>query len=257
MLEGEGTGEGTGTGAGTGESTPAWVAQLPADLKGETTFTTHKTLGDFAKAHLEKLGKVTELEGKAAKASELEAKLSGAIFKPADDATPEQLEAFYRSLGKPETPKDYEFPKGEGVEHDPKLTEWAQSTFHAANLNKEQAKVIGGAWDKFIGEMVKANQEAVVKARTEAETAIKTELGEQYPVAVQLTSRFIEKYAKPEEKAFLDESGMGNHPTFVRMVFAFAKKTGEDVSVQGSGGKGDPPKIGMNYTTMGDFAKGG
>jgi hypothetical protein len=161
-----------------------------------------------------------------------------------------------RKIGKPEKATEYEFPKGEGVEHDPKLTAWAQDTFHKANLNKEQAKAISSAWDGFIQGIAKANDEAVKKAFTEAETKVKAELGAEYPAAIELTKRFITKYAKPEELAFLDETGMGNHPTLVRMIFDFAKKTGEDVSMQSSSQKGDKPAVGMNYTTMDQF-KGG
>jgi hypothetical protein len=63
MAEGEGTGEGTGTGAGTGQGEGLWRAQLPADLKENETFTPYKTLGDFAKAHLETAGKVKDWMG--------------------------------------------------------------------------------------------------------------------------------------------------------------------------------------------------
>lgn len=214
-----------------------WRAALPSEFKENEFVKTFTKPGDFVKSALEI----------KADRDALKTKVDGAIFKPDEKATPEQKEAYYRALGKPEKSTEYEFPKGEGVEHDPKLTDWAQKTFHSANLDKGQAKVIGQAWDGFIGEMAKANDEAVKVAKTNAETAIKKELGAEYPVAVELAKRMLNKYTKPEEKAFFDESGMGNHPVLIRMLFDFAKKTGEDVGIPAATFQGEKPKEGIVY----------
>lgn len=248
MADNEGTGEGAGTGAGTGQNeAPAWLAQLPADLKANETFTPYKTLGDFAKAHLETAGKVKELDGKVGKVTELETKLSSAIFKPDDKATPEQWNEYYKALGRPEKPTEYEFPVTEGIQRDPKFVEWAQQTFHEIGLPKDMAAKVAAQYDAFTLAMEKANNEAVVKAKADAETAIKAELGAQYPVAVELTTRMLGKYLKPEEKAFFDETGMGNHPVLIRMLFDFAKKTGEDMGVRSANNNADKPKEGFVY----------
>lgn len=242
MAEGEGTGEGTETGAGTGNE-GLWRAQLPADLKDNEAFTPYKTLGDFGKAYLEAAGKAKELEGKTA----------NAIFKPDDKATPEQREAYFRAIGKPEKPTEYEFPKGEGVEHDPKMVEWAQQTFHQANLNKEQAGVIAKAWDGFIGHMAQEQTAAAEKARTDADAALKAELGDGYAEAAELATRFLTKHASAEDVKFFDETKIGNHPGMIRLIVKLAKLTGEDVSLQGGKNKGDLPSVGMNYTSMNEF----
>jgi hypothetical protein len=214
-----------------------WRSALPDEFKEHEFVKTFTKPGDFVKSALEIK---TEHET-------LKTKMGNAIFKPDDKATPEQREEYYRSLGKPEKPTEYELPVSEGMERSPELTNWAQKAFHTANLNKDQAKAISTAWDSFIQEFGKANQAAVIKAKTEAETKVKAELGAEYPVAVELTKRFLTKYAKPEELAFLDESGMGNHPTLIRMVVDFAKKTGEDVSLQSSLPRGEKPKEGFVY----------
>jgi hypothetical protein len=246
MLE-EGQVNQNGDQGESSEQSLGWRAALPDEFKNHDYVKTFTKPGDFVKAALEAK---TERDT-------LNERVKGAIFKPDDKSTPEQREEFYRSLGKPEKPTEYEFPKGEGVEHDPKLTEWAQGIFHQANLNKEQASVISTAWDKFIQGVAQAQAEAAKNARAEAETKIKAEMGDKYPAAVELTRRFIEKYAKPEELQFLDESGLGNHPILIRMIVDFAQKTGEDTGLIGEKGSGEKPKIGMNYNTMPDFSKGG
>lgn len=223
-----------------------WRSALPDDQKEHEFVKTFTKPGDFVKSALEIKADRDALKGK----------FDGAIFKPDDQATLEQREAYYRAIGKPEKATEYEFPKTEGVEHDPKMIEWAQSTFHAANLTKDQAKAVSQAWDGFATAIAKADQEAKTKARTEAETALKAELGDQYPVAAELTKRLLTKHAKPEDLTFLEEGGIGNHPALIRLIFDLAKKTGEDLGVQGSVHKEDPPKVGMNYTSM-DSLKGG
>ena len=233
-------------GVAVNQDTLGWRSALPDEFKEHEFVKTFTKPGDFVKSALE-----IKTEHEA-----LKTKMDGAIFKPGDDATAEQREAYFRSIGKPEKPTEYEFPKGEGIEHDPKMVEWAQATFHQANLSKEQAGVIGQAWDGFMAQMVKADADAKAKAESDAATAIKQELGEEYPVAMELTRRMLKETATPEELQYLADSGMGNNPALIRLVFKLAKKTGEDTSPAGNLPKGSSPSIGMNYTSMEQF-KGG
>lgn len=206
-----------------------WRAALPAEFKEDAYVKTFTKPGDFVKSALEI----------KAEHDSLKTKMDGAIFKPDEKATPEQWADYYKALGKPEQPTEYEFPVTEGINRDPKFVEWAQKTFHEIGLPKEMGQKVAAQYDAFTLAMEKANQEAVARSRADAETAIKTELGAEYPVAVELTTRMLSKYMKPEEKAFFDETGLGNHPLLIRMIFDFAKKTGEDVSIRGSNNSGN------------------
>ena len=229
-----------------GNQSLGWRAGLPDDLKTSETFTPYKTVGEFAKAHIETTGKVKELEGK----------LATGIFKPDDKATPEQREAYYRALGKPEKATEYEIPKEEGVEHDPAMVEWAQNTFHAANLNKEQAQAIAKAWDGFITEMVKADEVAKVKAIADTETKLKTEWAGDYGKNVELANRAFKKFSDQELTAFLEETGVGNSPILTKVFASIGKAMGDDESLPGSFPKSEVSQGGMNYKTMDQF-KGG
>ena len=245
-LEGEGTGEGTagaGTGAGTGQDKPAWISQLPDNLKGNETFTPFKTLGDFGKAHLETVGKVKDLEGKAAKVTELEGKLAKTIPKLASDSTDEEKEVFWASLGKPEAPEGYEYPKpADGTDVDPSMVNWSRNTFHKANLTKDQAGFIAGEWDKFITTynvaMVKVEQDAL----KEEIGKMKTELGGEYDAHVEMGRRFFKKVMETD---FSDTTPV-NTATLLRFVIKAGKLMGEGVSPLGSsGGKTERP--GLTY----------
>jgi hypothetical protein len=227
-----------------GSESLGWRAALPAEFKEHEFVKTFTKPGDFVKSALEI----------KAEHESLKTKLDGAIFRPGEKATAEEVEAYYRAIGKPEKASEYVFPDGDGVKHDPKMVEWAQNVFHQAGLDKDQASAIGKAWDGFVGEMAKADLAAREQAKTEAEAALKAEMGEEkYAHAAELTRRFLKEVATPEDIAFLDESKMGSHPAMIRLVFKLAQKTGDDQSPRGGNPGSTPPKVGMNYESMTDF----
>ncbi len=62
------------------------------------------------------------------------------IAKPGDDATPEQIAAFHRSLGVPETVDGYKdaIERTEGVEYDDGLVEWSKKAAHKIGITPSQ-----------------------------------------------------------------------------------------------------------------------
>src|ERR1035438_4486675 len=77
-----------------------WRAGLPDDLKQNTDIAAFKTVGDFAKNHLETAAKVTKLEGA----------LKDAVPKLPDNATDDERCLYYDALGRPHEAKDYKLP---------------------------------------------------------------------------------------------------------------------------------------------------
>lgn len=238
MAQSDGTPGTPGGQPDGGNGVPGWVAQLPDPMKAEKSFTSFKTLGDFAGDYMAK-GK--ELET-------LKDQVANSIPKLTENATDEQKTAYFKALGVPEKPTEYEFPKTDGADHDPKMIEWAQKTFHDAHLSKEQGALIGKAWNGFVAEMVKAQTDADTKGRQEAEATLKKELGDKYAETVELTARLLKETATPEELKFLQDSKLGNHPALVRLIAKLAAKTGEDSTGKGNPARGAAPSIGMNYT---------
>ena len=232
----EGTGEGAVTGAGTGEK-PAWIAQLPADLRDNQSFTTYKTIGELAKAHLSSSEKAKEADG-------LKAKLEGSIPKLAEDSTDEEREVYFTSLGRPEEAAGYEF---DGENLDKKTEAWARDTFFKAGLTKDQGKAISGAWNGFVKQMLDAETSQREKERTEAETKLKGELGANYDASVEMARRFWKKVTSTEFDAFVNETKIGNHPVFIRFIIDRAKASGEDTSPAGSPSRATSGKTGIIY----------
>ena len=229
------------------------LAQLPEDLRANEAFTGFNTAADIANALLTEKGKVSEFDGKVkdaeGKIGNLEAKLANAIFKPGQDAKPEDIAAYRKAMGVPEKADDYEIPVIEGIENDPATVKWAQDLFHRIGLNKSDAAEIGKSWNEYQKQVYAAIEESSKKARDDAEAAYKKEVGdEKFKVHTELTARLLKENATEEELTFLNESGMGNHPVIIRLITKLAEKTGEDTSISGGHDKGQKDQPGMNYS---------
>jgi len=229
-----------------------WMAQLPDDLKENEAFTSFETIGDFAKAHLDTVGKASELDGRV---NELQGKVTtfeesitkDYIPKLTEQSTPEEKSAFFKALGVPEKAEDYEFPKGEGVEHDEAMTNWARDTFHKANLSKDQATLISQAWDGFIQGLNEEINRKAESSKTEADEKLKTDWGADYDENLEITKRAFQKFSGAEFDAFLDETGLGNHPVLIRAFFEIGKAMGDDTTPPGTPLKQKEGKTGMMY----------
>ena len=221
----EGTSEGTDTGAGTGSAAPAWVAQLPTDLKDNAAFTSYKTIGDLAKSHLEMGDKLKEFDG-------LKTKLEDSIPKLPDDATDEERNLYYSALGRPETASAYEL-EGED-KNAPEWTSFWKQQFHSLGLTKAQAKQLSGQWNGQLQKMVDAYNTNQKKEVAEAETKLRTELGDKFDANVELAKRVYNTHLGVEfDKDFANGNAATRFQT-LRLVLKLAALTGEDKSPQGA-----------------------
>jgi hypothetical protein len=199
-----------------------WRAGLPDDLKTNEAFVPYKTVGEFAKAHL----------ATATKAKELEGKLGNSIPKLSENATPEEREQFFNSLGRPEKPEGYELD-GE----DKNAKEWTgywRNEMHKIGVPKDQAKAISVAFNKQINGMVEAHNAKIQAEISETSTKLKTELGDKYDASVELASRLWKRDTDVDlDKAFPAETSAGR-TAVIRYILKMAAKTGEDSSLRGA-----------------------
>ena len=198
-----------------------WRAGLPDDLKQNEAFVPFKTVGDFAKSHLEV----------STKAKELEAKLGDSIPKLPDNATAEDRNLYYNALGRPTQASEYEFD-GED-KNAPEWTNFWKGEFHGLGLTKDQAKQLSGKWNAQMAAVVKAHNDALAAETTQAEQKLRTELGDKYDTNVELAKRMWQKHGEGDfDKAFANAPGTVRFAN-IRMLLKFAALTGEDVSPQG------------------------
>jgi hypothetical protein len=94
----------------------------------------------------------------------------------------------------------------------------------ASELVAEHAKALGAIETKKEADFVQwqANQ---VKQH---QAALKSEFGLQYDANMVTAQRGIARFCSPAMKAILDETGLGNHPEFVKAFLQIGKSVTED-----------------------------
>ena len=219
---------------------PGWLAGLPSDLRDNEAFKSHKTVGDFAKAHLEV----------AAKAKEYEAKLATSIPKLGENATQEERDRFYTSLGRPDKPEGYELdPEKKNA---PEWNKYWEETLFAEGIPKKTAQALQSKLNAQLTSMVEAHNAKILAENTKAAETLKTELGDKYDASVVLVSRLWKEIGKTEvefDKAFATESS-ANRTTMIRFLLNVAAKTGEDSSLRGTGRRAEAPKAGYDLSVF-------
>lgn len=192
-----------------GTQAPAWTQQLPKELRDNADFMKQiakfNTIGDLGKSY-----------------SELESKLGKSIIQPGEDASEEDIAAFYSKLGKPETADGYG------------LTEEKHKAFIEAayknNLTVKQAQALYADLEATANTAInqaKANLQAQAKATTEA---LKQEYGNHYEAKIQMLQRGVNEYGGKALGEKLQATGLIADPDVVRMFI----KLGEQASEAGT-----------------------
>jgi hypothetical protein len=208
-------GSGTG-GAGPGIQLPAWAAQVSKELRERPEvakeLAAYGKLDDFAKAYFTRVKEAAH---------------------PGKDAGPEELEAFWRKLGKPEKKEGYSFAKEEDA------GAFLEAAF-GAHLTDGQASAV---WKTAVETADRRTAETLARQTKELEetdAALRKEYGDGYAKAVQMFMRGIgnaEGKSSPVSLA-LQKAGLAGRPEIVRAFIALGEAVSESGSPRGGGARG-------------------
>lgn len=235
FLADSGQGGGTGdtgnppAGADSGNSGSNWRTMMPGEFREHESFKPYPTAKDMFKAHVDM---DTELKGYRANKDRI-------VIKPADDAKPEEFEAFAKAIGRPDKPEGYELDKiklPEGMELDKPLHDWFVQTAHKSGLPKSAAQKMYNEYNQFADAQYKASLEARTKAREEAKAHLSKEWGEKAPENLEKVKRLVTKFAGEQGLKELAELGVGDHPGFLKFLLAVGEPHFNDKAFEG--GKG-------------------
>lgn len=203
--------------SGSSESAPAtdapvsdatsWKDSLPEEIRSDPSLNDINDIGNLAKSYING----QKLIGK------------DKIALPGKEATEAEMNDFYSSLGRPADPKEYTFDKPtlpEGISYDQDFEDAFKGVAHAAGLNPQQAKQIYDGYHEYVNNQAATNSEGNQLQHAEWVDSIKKEFGKAYSEKIDLATRAVETYGGPELKEWLDSTGMGNNPMFVKL---FAK----------------------------------
>lgn len=164
-------------------------------------------------------------------------KLIGAkgVIVPGEKATPEEVEKFYNTLGRPEKPDGYKLSPVEKIHPEIKITPEVEAGFkalvHKHGLTAKQADGLYREYFGMISNSLTKRDEGMMAAKHEAEKELRTNWGPDYDKNLNSAKRLIEKYGGPQAREAFGE--LGNNPQVLKTIANIAKKFSEDGFIKG------------------------
>lgn len=188
--------------AGGGEGAAAtWRDSLPEDLRAAPSLATIKDVAALAKSYTEQqqfIGSSIRIPSDNAGEADRKAfydklatKVPGLIPRP-DINDPIAKETFYKMLGRPDKPEEYELP--ENVPND-ELAGLFRTVAHQQGLNRDQLKAVLGVFPAIAEHATKATE----KANFERTEAVKKEWGLATEKNTAIAASVAEKTGAPKE----------------------------------------------------------
>lgn len=167
---------------------------------------------------------------------------TGRYIKMPDSQNPDEMNAFYNSLGRPESPEKYDFKLPEEVQAyvDRGAIEQYKQLAYSVGLNSDVAqKLVDFEVQRGLNELRNIEENKVM-----AEQKLRQVWGQDYENrlagAKAAANTYAEKY--PEELNRLINGPEGNNPVVVAMM----SELGRHLQEQGHIGSGNAPQYGMS-----------
>ena len=156
------------------------------------------------------------------------------------EQTPEQASA--EQQPKAGAPEVYEFKAAEGQTFDPEFVKSYSEVARELNLTQEAAQTM---IDK-VGPVLAQQQAAqIAQVRNDWAEASKVDAefgGAKFSENLAIAKQSIDKFATPEFKKMLDDTGLGNHPEWIRYCYRVSKAFSPDNFEGGHKEGGAAPK---------------
>ena len=133
-------------------------------------------------------------------------------------------------------PEKYEFQAPEGREFDPSVVDAFSEVARDLNLTQEAAQKV---LDKMAPVIVNRQIEQINTVRTgwtESTKADKELGGEKLQENLGIAKAALERFGSAELKTLLHETGAGDNPEIIRLLYRVGLATREDTVVPGSAG---------------------
>ena len=193
-----------------------WQSELGDDLSGDKTLAEVKDVPGMAKM----LVSAQKMVG------------ADKIVLPGAEATEDEMNSFYTSLGRPAEPSEYGITKPEdfpeGLEFNEKSVEEYQKAAHALGLQPHQAKGIFDWYNELSKGEHAAGEESKVKAKEETENGLREKYGDKYTETVKNALDAARAFMSEEDIQKFNETGLGNAPWLIEAFAKVGAAIGED-----------------------------
>lgn len=179
---------------------------------------------------------------------------SPTVTPPADPATPPANPAAPPAPAPAEPAKPVEPPKvaapekydfaaiklPDGVKLDEPLLKAVEPVLRELGLSQEQANKLVDAQVKHLAAAEAQRETDFQKFMkdqvTQHQATLRSEWGMAHDANLQVAQRGMARVLSADAKKILDETGLGNHPEFVKAFFAVGKMVSEDTPPNSNGG---------------------
>jgi hypothetical protein len=212
-----GAGDAGGSSAG---SVMDWRASLDDTLRADPTLADIKDLNGLAKSYVH----AQRMIGK------------DKIAIPGEGSDPSEWDMFYERLGRPGDGNYKLEPNGvvpDGLEFQPEALDRFKKIFHANGLTQKQAEGIFKDYMSYVGEQHNAVTQGGAAAREQWVNDVKREFGKAFDERVDLAVRAVETFGGQELMTWLDQTGLGDHPMFVKMFAKIGQQMQEALASPG------------------------
>ena len=125
-------------------------------------------------------------------------------------------------------PEKYEFSAPEGVTLDPAVVGSLSEVAKDLNLSQESAQKLVDKMAPAIAAQQAESARALTEQWREQATADKEYGGAKLAENMALAQKAMDAFATPEFKALLNQTGLGNHPEVVRVLYRAGKAISDD-----------------------------
>lgn len=156
-------------------------------------------------------------------------KAGNAVIVPKETAAPQEFDAFYNRLGRPESPDKYDFKSETVVD---KEVDWLKGTLHKIGLSGNQAKAFVKEVDSFRQNELKAEAEGYKTGVQKDEQGLKQEWGAAFERCTNEAKQGVAALGLDEDTINAMEGAMG-YGKLMRTMQKIGQMTGEHGFVQG------------------------
>ena len=158
--------------------------------------------------------------------------LDSMVSLPAENATQEELDAFYNKLGRPQDASHYKLPVLEG-DNDAFAKDIAPVLF-SAGLSQGQASKLAEGWNEYVKQARAAQQEAYAKEQAQQMNDLQKEWGAEYQKNEEVARQAARKYGLNSGELDAMERALGSGK-LMKLMFAIGSTT-MDAEVKGASG---------------------
>lgn len=197
-----------------------WRESLPEDLRAEPALRDIKDVAGLAKSmiHAQKLVGMDR---------------DNIVAVPGEDADEGTLNEFYTKIGRPDTADGYQLPVDkvqlpEGMERNEEMEKWYKDTAHKFGLSAKQAAGLYQEYMTFAAQALDGNNVRLDQMRDQVTADLKKEWGAAYETRLKQAVAPLKAYADEDFVEFLNETGLGSHPSMIKFMHKISTVLGED-----------------------------